>query len=213
MQLETAVADFANEWQDELDGFSEIFEAKGEQFKQELSSIELLIHLRKICCKFDEDLIALIENFGTMRMPLRTVWHLLIWFNPRREKPVFFGCSRDRSSKIAGSRDQDRASKVCERYFGYTFSGSKLDAIKSDIFYLTGYRPKTSKAELIDEIRGLIKRANLFYTPLLGGLDEDSIELVEDALAIEFDTESDQTLIKTLRPDTNKATHRVSGAY
>ena len=86
--------------------------------------------------------------------------------------------------------------------FGYTFSGSKLDAIKSDIFYLTGYRLKTSKAELIDEIRGLIKRANLFYTPLLEAFDEDSTELVEDALAIEFDTESDQTLIKKLSDQT-----------
>ena len=64
MQLEAAIADFVSEWQDELDGFKEIFEATGDQFEEEIGSINLLIHLRKICCEFDEDLVDLIKNFG-----------------------------------------------------------------------------------------------------------------------------------------------------
>ena len=203
MQLETAVADFVNEWQDELDGFSEIFEAKGEQFTQELSSIELLIHLRKICCKFDEDLIALIENFGDDANAIADGMAFVDLVQSKaRETRIFLDAPEIDQVKLQALETKIGQVRSAKGIFGYTFSGSKLDAIKSDIFYLTGYRPKTSKAELIDEIRGLIKRANLFYSPLLEAFDEDSIELVEDALAIEFDTESDQTLIKKLSDQT-----------
>ena len=53
-EFEEEVSDFVNEWEDELENFSEIFHSQINEYSDELSTIERLLKLRDVCIQLQK---------------------------------------------------------------------------------------------------------------------------------------------------------------
>ena len=63
-EFEEEVSDFVNEWEDELENFSEIFHSQTHEYSDELGTIERLLKLRDVCIQIPETVVSFSDNFG-----------------------------------------------------------------------------------------------------------------------------------------------------
>ena len=199
-EFEEAASDFINEWEDELEGFAEIFEAIGDDFADELQAVNDLLALRETCLMADEELVALAENFGEDAGSLALAIDFIQTCKRLADKTGIFESAPDiDQSKLEALKQKIGEIREAKGVFGYLFAGSKLEDIKGSIDRLIGYRPRSNKAEeIISEVRRLSDRADDFYKGIEKQFD-DAADLVPDALQMELPKEFNDQLALELK--------------
>ena len=164
-EFEEEVSDFVNEWEDELENFSEIFHSQINEYSDELSTIERLLKLRDVCIQTPEAVISFSDNFGDNAESLGSAIEFILLVNKAASDTQIFESAPDIShTKLSVLKDKIKEIGEAKGIFGYLFSGSKLETIKSSIDSLIGYRPRKNKGdELIQEVSSLVRRADQFY--------------------------------------------------
>ena len=157
---------FIAKWERKFPKFKEIFDAVGDQYANEISSIEILLTLRDSCIKIDPQIIEFSNEFGGdvsgLKMALKFVYPVRILADETRIFKIAPDIDYSKLSVLRSKINEIRSSKG---FFGYAFAKKQINVIRNSIHQLVGYNPRESEGDrIIAEIQGLLDLANKFYS-------------------------------------------------
>lgn len=183
-EMEEEIAGFKEKYSD-FPNFIEIFDAKGEDYQEELSVIDAFLNLRSICVDFPSDFLTLCGSFGDDAKALgRAIGFINLVLNTAKSTGVFELAPRMSYEKIEALNDKITEIKNAKGLFGYLFSGNKLRQIKEDVQDLIGFRTRaTSGNRIIAEMNYLLQRGRSFYEQIIDQFD-NKFHLIPDVLSL-----------------------------
>ena len=197
-EYEKAASAFKSEYHS-FDDFNEIFDSVGDQYSEEISAIETLLFARSYCLLLDPDIIEFATNFDEDANGLAQAMAFVNLVQYMATQTRIFDDAPDiDSSKLSVLQAKIKEVGSSKGFFGYLFSGTRIQVIKDSINELIGYNPRESHGDkIMSEVQGLLDRANKFYGALENDFD-DCEELVSAALSIKPEHPYDEKLQKNL---------------
>lgn len=176
-QFEQSWNDFIEDWKDEFTDFKKILESNEEDNTDEVNAINNLVSIREKCLKIRKnspELFELAQKFGDEAISIaNSLEFLKLVFETANNTGIFEIAPLIDDSKLDALNEKIREVKSSKgSIFGYLFSGSKLNLIKSSIYELIGFKIiNTNGDKIIEEINQVLNKATDFYSLITSTFD------------------------------------------
>ena len=184
ISFETELKYFVEEWEDELELFIPIFENEDNEYTEQNEAIKLIATLREELLTLDQDLTKICKKFGFDPAAVAQSFKFCKAVADRlKYSDLFKKAPKIDPEKIQVIQEKIKEISASKGMFGYLFSGTKISAIKEDLYELIGLKTLASKGDaLLNEVRNLLESAQSFYGDLTVE-HYDFLELVPDVVA------------------------------